>query len=418
MTLHELKQKYTAIAKDMRALNETIGDNAWTDEQRTSWKKMKGDLDALKDKIEREEELRDNDQRFAEENAEEFRRQGGANGGESGDGAGAGNSVDEQRAQAFDAFLRHGLGEMSAEQRKVLNEMRALATNQGEKGGYTVPTEMLNRVVEAMKDYGGLAAVSQIWTTDTGVDIEWPTSDGTNEEGQLIGENQAAEEEDPEFGMDTVGAKKLTSKVIRVSNELLQDSGIDIEAFLARRIGERIGRGEARYLVQGTGAGTPLQPKGLAASVTGVTSVASNSELAWQEINGLIHSVDPAYRRTPGFHLGFNDNTLKLLTEMVDLQGRPLWLPEVAGAAPATILNKRYFIDQAIADLGEGNKFMFAGDFNRFIIRRVRYMAIKRLVERYAEYDQTGFLAFHRFDCILEDTAAIKALQGAAASEG
>ena len=333
MTLHELKQKYTAIAKDMRALNETIGDNAWTDEQRTSWKKMKGDLDALKDKIEREEELRDNDQRFAEENAEEFRRQGGANGGESGDGAGAGNSVDEQRAQAFDAFLRHGLGEMSVEQRKVLNEMRALATNQGEKGGYTVPTEMLNRVVEAMKDYGGLAAVSQIWTTDTGVDIDWPTSDGTNEEGQLIGENQAAEEEDPEFGMDTVGAKKLTSKVIRVSNELLQDSGIDIEAFLARRIGERIGRGEARYLVQGTGAGTPLQPKGLAASVTGVTSVASNSELAWQEINGLIHSVDPAYRRTPGFHLGFNDNTLKLLTEMVDQQGRPLWLPEVAGAA-------------------------------------------------------------------------------------
>lgn len=418
MTLHELKQKYAAIAKDMRALNETIGDNTWTDEQRSSWKKMKGDLDALKDKIEREEELRDNDQRFAEENAEEFRRQGGANGGESGDGSGAGNNVDEQRAQAFDAFLRHGLGEMSTEQRKVLNEMRALATNQGEKGGYTVPTEMLNRVVESMKDYGGLAAVSQIWTTDTGVDIEWPTSDGTNEEGQLIGENQAAEEEDPEFGMDTVGAKKLTSKVIRVSNELLQDSGIDIEAFLARRIGERIGRGEARYLVQGTGAGTPLQPKGLAASVTGVTSVASNSELAWQEINGLIHSVDPAYRRTPGFHLGFNDNTLKLLTEMVDLQGRPLWLPEVAGAAPATILNKRYFIDQAIADLGAGNKFMFAGDFNRFIIRRVRYMAIKRLVERYAEYDQTGFLAFHRFDCILEDTAAIKALQGAAASGG
>ncbi len=39
-------------------------------------------------------------------------------------------------------------------------------------------------------------------------------------------------------------------------------------------------------------------------------------------------------------------------------------------------------------------------------------MTLKRLVERYAEYDQTAFLAFHRFDCVLEDTAAIKALQG------
>ena len=35
MTLAELKAKYNAIAKDMRALNETIGDDAWTDEQRS-----------------------------------------------------------------------------------------------------------------------------------------------------------------------------------------------------------------------------------------------------------------------------------------------------------------------------------------------------------------------------------------------
>ena len=134
MTLAELKAKYNAIAKDMRALNETIGDDAWTDEQRTQWKKMKGDLDALNAKIEREEELRDADNRFAEERAEEFRKQGGADGGENGDESGAGGTVDEQRAQAFDAFLRHGMSDMTAEQRKVLKEMRAQATNPNEKG--------------------------------------------------------------------------------------------------------------------------------------------------------------------------------------------------------------------------------------------------------------------------------------------
>ncbi|EJD6358490.1 TPA: phage major capsid protein, partial [Escherichia coli] len=48
----------------------------------------------------------------------------------------------------------------------------------------------------------------------------------------------------------------------------------------------------------------------------------------------------------------------------------------------------------------------------RFIIRRVTYMELKRLVERYAEFDQVAFLAFHRFDCVLEDVAAIKALTG------
>lgn len=414
MTLAELKAKYNAIAKDMRALNETIGDNDWSDEQRTSWKKMKGDLDALNAKIEREEELRDADNRFAEESAEEFRQQGGADGGENGDASGAAANVDEQRAQAFDAFLRHGMGDMTQEQRKVLKEMRAQATNPNEKGGYTVPTEMLNRIYEAMKDYGGLAGVAQVMNTDSGNDIEWPTSDGTAEEGVLLGENQEAGEEDVTFGMETLGAKKLTSQVIRVSNELLQDSGIDIEAFLAARIGSRLGRGEARYLVKGTGAGTPTQPKGLEASVTQVTDAAANTEFTWKEINGLIHSVDPAYRRAPGFRIGMNDNTLKMVTEMEDLQGRPLWLPAVAGAVPATILNQAYFVDQAIADLGASAKFMYAGDFQQLIIRRVRYMVLKRLVERYAEFDQTGFLAFHRFDCVLQDVAAIKALRGSA----
>lgn len=57
-------------------------------------------------------------------------------------------------------------------------------------------------------------------------------------------------------------------------------------------------------------------------------------------------------------------------------------------------------------------KIHFPGDFNRFIIRRVTYMELKRLVERYAEFDQVAFLAFHRFDCVLEDVAAIKALTG------
>ncbi len=85
--------------------------------------------------------------------------------------------------------------------------------------------------------------------------------------------------------MEVLGALEMTSKIIRVSNELLQDSAIDMEAYLARRIAERIGRGEARYLIQGTGAGTPKQPKGPAvASVTGTTQTAAANTVKWQEI--------------------------------------------------------------------------------------------------------------------------------------
>lgn len=58
MKLHEMKQKRNIIAKDMRALHDKIGDTPRTDEQRTQWNAAKSELDALDERIAREEELR------------------------------------------------------------------------------------------------------------------------------------------------------------------------------------------------------------------------------------------------------------------------------------------------------------------------------------------------------------------------
>ncbi|ECC7843168.1 phage major capsid protein, partial [Salmonella enterica] len=294
MKLHELKQKRNTIATDMRALNEKIGDNPWTEEQRTEWNKAKSELEGLDERIAREEELRDMDQKYIDDNSDEQRNNLGKD---------SSKKPDEQRGQIFDKWMRHGASELTSEERKALRELRAQGVAPDEKGGYTVPDTFLAKVVEQMKAYGGIASVAQILTTSDGRTMEWATADGTAEVGVLLGENEEAGEEDTEFGMDILGALKMTSKIIRVSNELLQDSAIDMEAYLARRIAERIGRGEARYLIQGTGAGTPKQPKGLAVSVTGTTQTAAATAVKWQEILALKHSIDPAYRRGPKFRL-------------------------------------------------------------------------------------------------------------------
>lgn len=405
MKLHEMQQKRNTIAADMRALHDKIGENTWTEEQRSEWNSARDELKKLDESIAREEELRNLDEVEVLEREPEQRNKLNKDK--------PGTPQDEQRVAAFDSFIRRGLGDLTPEERQILKEMRAQGEGTPEKGGYTVPVTMMNQVIESMKAYGGIANIAQVMYTSDGREIDWPTSDGTAEEGELIGENTAATEMDTEFGSVAVGAKKLSSKIIRVSNELLQDSAINMEGFLANRIGERIGRTEARLIVQGTGSGTPLQPKGLSASVTGTVATKSGNTFTWQEMNKLKHAVDPAYRRGPKFRWAFNDNTLELIEEMVDAQNRPLWLPSVAGGTPATVLQVPYEIDQAIPDIGAGAKFIFCGDFNRFLIRRVRYMALKRLVERYAEYDQVGFLAFYRFDTLLEDASAIKALVGA-----
>lgn len=406
MKLHELKQKRNTIATEMRAIHEKVGEGMMTEEQRTEWNKANTELEKLDEQIKREEQLRSLDQEFVDDNEQEQR-----NTPENDPEA----AKVERRNLAFDRFVRSGFGELSAEEKQALKELRAQGTSPDEKGGYTVPTQMLNKIIDQMKAYGGIASVAQILPTSNGQDITWSTSDGTEEEGELLGENTAASEQDVEFGTAILGAKKLSSKIIRVSNELLQDSGVSIEAYLGSRIAQRIGRGEAKYLVKGTGAGTPLQPKGLDASVTG--TVEASAAFGWKDINALAHKLDPAYRNGPKFRLAFNDDTLKNLKEMEDAQKRPLWLPSIAGVAPSTILGMQYVVDQAIDKMEAGKKFIFCGDFDRFIVRRVTYMTLKRLVERYAEFDQTAFLAFHRFDCVLEDTSAIKALVGKAATK-
>lgn len=398
--LHELQEKRRNIAVQMRKLNDEIGDNTWTDEQRTKWDSMKHELGGVEAQIEREESLRSTDALFVEEKREEQAKDPTLD-------------VEAKRSQAFDSFLRRGLGELTQEEKQVMAELRAQSVGVNEQGGYTVPKEFQARIVEQMKAYGGIANVSRIITTSDGRNIEWLTADAISEMGELIGENQAATEQDTNFGIANLGSRKLTSKIIRVSGELLQDSAIDIEAYLASRIAERIGRAEAHYLVRGNGTGSPVaQPKGLDVSVTGKTTTAAANAVDWKDINALIHSIDPAYRGAGNTRLAFNDKTFRTLKEMVDANNRPLWLPSITGVAPASILGYQYVIDQGIEDIAKDKKFMFFGDFNRFIVRRVSYMTLKRLVERYAEYDQVGFLAFHRFDCALEDTSAIKALVG------
>ncbi|UXZ20668.1 phage major capsid protein [Pseudomonas sp. YeP6b] len=409
MTLQQMKELYAQKAAEMRSLHESTGDEAWNGEVRAKWEAIKVDLKVLKEKIEREEELRENDQSFIEERARH-----GAQGNQQHQQELSG--ADAEQRGAFDAFLRRGAEHLTAEQRSAVFALRAQGVSGPEAGGYTVPTTLQARVIESLNTYGGIASVCQLLSTDNGAPIAWAVSNGGEEEGELIGENKQAGEKDVEFGMGTLGSHTISSKIIRVSEQLLQDSGIDMEAFLAGRISKRCGRTRNRLIVQGTGAAetdsAPAQPKGLEASVSLGSVTASAAKFTWQEVNSLIHSVDPAYRAAPKFRLAFNDKTCQAMEEMVDGNNRPLWLPGIDSDRPATILKQQYVIDQAIADIAAGKKFMYAGDFNELILRAVRSLTLKRLVERYAEFGQVGFLAFLRFGIVLQDTAAIKALAG------
>lgn len=400
MTLQEMQQRRAQLAAEMRSLHESVGDGDMSGEQRGKWEAMRGEYNKLGEKVKREEELREADQ---DEIEQRDRRTPARD---------ALEPEEERRAQAQNEWLRRGAADMSPELRSVMAEMRAQAAGTPAAGGFTIARSFERQVVESMNAFGGIATVCQLLETDNGAPIDWSVAQGESEEGELLGENAAASEGDVAFGSGTLGAHLLSSKVIRVSETLLADTGVDLEGFLARRMASRLARIRARLIVQGTGAGNPAQPSGLLTAAAVGKQVATAATLSWKDINALIHSIDPAYRMAPGFRLAFNDVTLQLIEEMVDGQNRPLWLPGIDASRPGTILGKQYVVDKACADMAAGVKFMYAGDFQQCILRRVRGMTLKRLVERYAEFGQVGFLGFDRFGFILQDTAAVKAMTG------
>ncbi|WP_223639418.1 phage major capsid protein, partial [Rhodobacter sp. TJ_12] len=177
--------------------------------------------------------------------------------------------------KAFAKFLKGG--------ERALNEddwaavRNTMSTTTGSEGGFTVPTDVASTIIEALKAYGGMRAVADVISTESGNPMSFPTSDGTSEEGELVPENTSATDADPTFGTVPLGVYKFSSKVIAVPFELLQDSAVDIEAFINARIVTRLGRITNRMFT--TGSGT-AQPNGLitAASV-GVTAANGSSQV-------------------------------------------------------------------------------------------------------------------------------------------
>lgn len=410
-TIAELREKQASIVAAARAKLDEITDETTVEraaEIEAEYDRTMADYDKLNARIEREEKLAERE--AALEAVEEARRPTGDNRAvEPGKDA----DVDESRAKAFDSFLRRGFDGLTQEERKIVREMRAQEVGTDTKGGYLVPDGFQAELVKSLKAWGPMMdpGVTRFLDTAAGNTIAWPTMNDTSNKGALIAENTQVSASEVAFGTKTLGAYKYTSGVVLVSDELMQDAVINVESIIRDAMAERIGRIANQHLTTGTGSD---QPNGIITAATAVNA-ADDVTITFDDLIDLEHSVDPAYRTDPSCRWMFNDSTLKALRKLKDSQNNYIWQPaDVKTGAPATILNYAYSVNQDMDVIGASKKPVAFGAMNRYVVRRVREFAIKRLVERYADYGQLGFIGFTRFDGELLDAAAVKVLHNLA----
>lgn len=324
-----------------------------------------------------------------------------------------------QYDKAFRKFLRSGTRGLDGRELETLHtgfhdltgEARALGTTTGGAGGYTIPADFQRKITETMVSFGGMRQVANVISTDSGAALPWPSNNDTANLGTILDENTAMAELDVAFTTNTLGAFMYVSGLVRVSYQLLQDSFFDLEDFLARKLGERIGRIQNRHFTVGVDT---TQPQGIAVGATTGVTAASGTAVTLAELQTLSRTIDPGYRGSAAWMM--NDTTFGEIAGLNDTTGRPLWNPDLTGGDQGRLLGYPVVINQDMPNTTIGQKPILFGDYRQaYIIRDVRGIQMTRLDERYAEFLQVGFFAYARADGGIDDAAAVRAITMAAA---
>ncbi len=346
-----------------------------------------------------------------------------------------GTTRDRDHAAAFRSYLRFGKNQMPTEHREFLDshfrarsETRDMGTGggnalQGVGGGYLVPVGFSDRIETALKFAGNLMKYCEIMPTETGAPLPWPTSDDTQTQAELVGEGQQVTEGDVNLSNIIFGSYKFSSKLVKASIELVEDSYFPIEDWLSGVLGVRFARALNQYFTTGTGVNQPTgiitatKASGAVVQAIGSSANTGNADgkntIGSTDILNLIHAVDPLYREDPSCRLMMHDQTRKFLGQLLDKYGRLLFPQTLVSGAPDMICGYEVALNNAMDQLQTqasspaiSRYTMAFGPMKKYLVRRVKDLSLMVLRERFMDYGQLAYIAWMRVDGNLLNAAA------------
>lgn len=324
----------------------------------------------------------------------------------------AGNQGKDKTGRATDEYRSNFWNAMRSKA-PMPDVVNALQIGTDSEGGYLVPDEYERTLVEALEDENIFRQLAKVIQTSSG-DRKIPVV-ATKGTASWIDEEGAIPESDDSFGQVSIGAYKLGT-MIKVSDELLNDSVFDLESYISREFARRIGAKEEEAFFTGDGKGKPL---GVLAATggaqTGVTA-ASATAITADELMDLFYALKAPYRKKAVWVL--NDSTIKAVRKLKDNNGQYLWQPSLVAGTPDTILGRPVKTSAYMPAIAAGAKTVAFGDFTYYWIADRQGRSFKRLSELFAATGQVGFLATQRVDGRLILPEAIQVLVQKAGSAG
>lgn len=271
-------------------------------------------------------------------------------------------------------------------------------------GGYTIPQGFLAELEKKQAFFNPLLNVARVINTAEGNTLPMPTIDDTSNLAALGAEGTAVTAVDLTFGTVNLSSYRLESLVI-ASNELLRDTGINLETEIGGLLGERIGRKQSAYHATGTGSS---QPEGVVTGSSAGVTAASATAIAINDLISLCNSLDAAY--WPNARFMMHQSVWAAILKLQDSQGRPLVTDYINGNQPKLLGYEVILNNNMASSIATTNKTVLFGDFSKYYIRQVGSLELIRLNELYANKYQTGFMVVSFEDAKVVQSAAIKRL--------
>jgi HK97 family phage major capsid protein len=278
------------------------------------------------------------------------------------------------------------------------------------KGDATmVPSSVYSRIVEHLEQANVVRQYATVLTTATGESLAIPKSTAFST-AAIVGEGAQASPADPTLGTTTLGAFKYVV-LVQMSNELANDSSIDVGAFLARQAGLAIGiKTRADMTV---GAGTTLPFGIVTRSSTGKTGAnAVAGAFTADDLIDLRYSVNSVYTSQPGVGWMMSSAAMAAARKLKDQDDQYLFAPGLAGD-PDSLLGYPVWINDSVAVPAANAKSVLFGHVPSYFIREVNGIEVAVSDDFAFDYSVRTFRVTLRTDGDLVDqTGAVKHFLG------
>ncbi|GGY53184.1 phage major capsid protein [Parvularcula lutaonensis] len=308
---------------------------------------------------------------------------------------------DPEQKQAFEQYMRAGI--LSAPEEK------SLSGSSDADGGYTVPTTIeaaIDRALTEVSPFRGFCSVRSISSST----FRLAVNEASYASG-WVGETDAR----PETTTPTIASIEFKTGEIyampAATPQLLEDSAVDIEAWIASEVRQTFAAAETQAFVNGDGVNKPLgflqAPNAADATRTHGQIGTLSGTVDGDSLIEMVYALDAQYRDKGRFV--FNRKTAESIRKLKDADGNYLWTPGMQAGQPATLLGYPVSEVEAMPNAGAGAHAVAFGDFEAgYLI--VDRKGVQVLRDPFSAKPYVLFYTTKRVGGGVQDHAAIKLL--------